>query len=59
LYAQVNAGKYRAEKFCSDDPFVLERAFPSIEQLFESHGEISTANNTVLVVIDTNALLLP
>jgi hypothetical protein len=43
----------------SDDPFALERAFPSVEQLFESHGEISTANTTVLVAIDTNALLLP
>jgi hypothetical protein len=41
------------------DAFVLEQMFPSAAETLDGHTPVSTANDDVLVALDTNALLLP
>jgi predicted nucleic acid-binding protein len=47
------------KKFTEADIFALERIFPSVDHLFKAHIASSIASDDALVVLDTNALLLP
>lgn len=41
------------------DPFLLDKIYPEAHRVFETTAELLPKSNTVMIALDTNALLLP